>query len=99
MDFTWYGECLFNLKEDPYELNNLVDDPRYKEKADELRNRLHHLVDTEAITLRAFEHQDKMLKRLTTDLSETDLTKLLEDRLGKGQAKYLVKKLKTGMLS
>ena len=34
------AEELYDLKKDPYQLNNLVDRPEYKRKRDELRNAL-----------------------------------------------------------
>lgn len=99
MDFTWYGECLFNLKEDPNEINNLIDDPRYKDVTDKLRYQLHQLVDTEAITLRAFEFQNKVLRGFVDSLSEEGLAHLFKRRLGVGQSVSIAKKLKSRMLS
>jgi choline-sulfatase len=97
--FTWYEDCLFNLKDDPNEYHNLIDSPEYKEKATELQNKLHSLVDTEAITMRAFNCQSQYLEKFNKSLSEEELFGLLKGRIGKGQAKYLAQKLKSGMLS
>lgn len=98
MHFTWYGNYLFNLKEDPNEFKNLIDDPKYKDKAKELSTRLHNLVDTEKITMRAFEAQNKYLSNFNKKLSNDEFIKMLKGRLGEGQARYLVDKLKKGML-
>jgi hypothetical protein len=38
-------EELYDLEADPHELNNLIDDPEYKEKADELRAELQKWMD------------------------------------------------------
>lgn len=66
---------------------------------DQLRNQLHQLVDPEAVTLRAFEYQNKVLTGFVNSLSEEGLVDLFKSRLGKGQATYIAKKLKGGMLS
>lgn len=98
MHFTWYSDYLFNLKEDPNEYHNLIVHPDYKEKAVELRNKLNDLVNTEEITMRAFKVQNKYLTKFSNNLSEEKLFDLLKGRLGSGQARYLAKKIKSGML-
>jgi choline-sulfatase len=99
MHFTWYGDCLFNLKEDPYEYRNLIGSPECKEKAVELQNKLHSLVNPEEITLRAFNRQNQILEGHAKNLSEEELFDLFKSRLGEGQARYIAQKLKSGMLS
>jgi len=98
MHFTWYGDCLFNLNQDPNEYHNLIDDHNYLDKAKELQNKLHDLVDTEEITMRAFKRQSAFLGKFKRELSEEKLFDLLKGRLGDGQARYLTQKLKSGML-
>ena len=66
---------------------------------DQLRNQLHQLVDPEAVTLRAFEYQNKVLTGFVNSLPEEGLVDLFKSRLGQGQATYIAKKLKGGMLS
>ena len=99
MHFTWYGDYLFNLKDDPNEYHNLIHSPDYKEKAVEMQNKLHNFVDTEKITMRAFSRQNQFLEKFTKSLSEEKLVGLLKSRLGEGQARYMAQKLKSGMLS
>ena len=58
--FTWYDDLLFNLKEDPAERKNRIDDPAVKEVSDELKAILNGIVDTETVTLQAFAAQETM---------------------------------------
>jgi len=99
LHFTWYGDCLFNLKDDPDEYHNLIHSPEGKEKAAELQNQLHNLVDTEKITMQAFSRQNQFLQKYTNSLSEEKLFALFKKRLGEGQARSIAQKLKSGMLS
>ncbi len=99
MHFTWYGDCLFNLKDDPNEYHNLINSPEYREKSVELQNKLHNLVDTEEITMRAFNRQNQLLGKYANSLAEEELFDLFKSRLGEGQARYMAQKLKSGMLS
>ena len=99
MHFTWYSDYLFNLKDDPNEYHNLIDNPDYKSKAKELKDKLNSLVNTEEITLRAFKCQNDYLTKFSSSLSEEKLIDLLKGRLGDGQATYIAKKIKSGMLS
>lgn len=98
MHFTWYGDCLFNLKDDPNEYTNLINTQKYRDKATELQTKLHALVDTEEIAMRAFKVQSQYLKKFNDSLSEEGLFDLLKKRLGEGQARYVSQKIKSGML-
>ena len=53
--FTWYADLLFNIKNDPNEFNNRINDPTTKEVRSELKTILESLVNTEEVTLRAFK--------------------------------------------
>lgn len=99
MHFTWYSDYLFNLKEDPNEYHNLNNNPDYKDKSKELKNILNNLVNTEEITLRAFKCQNKYLTKYNDTMSEKELIHFLKRRLGEGQATYITRKIKSGMLS
>ncbi len=89
-----YGDMLFNMKDDPGEKNNLIDNPEYKDKTDELTKLLYSKVNPEEITDRAFNLQSKILKNFTDTLSTNELFRKFEKRLGEGQAKALSRKLK-----
>lgn len=93
--FSYYGDILFNMKEDPDEKNNLINDPTYKEIAEELRKLLYSKVNPEEITDRAFKLQDKILRDFTEKMSEGELFKLFKRRLGDGQARVMARKLKS----
>ncbi len=93
MHFSYYGDRLYNLKDDPDEKHNLINDPQYKSKADELSKLLYSKVDPEEITERAFKLQEKMLDDFVKNKSEDELMKMFEGRLGEGQAKLMIKKL------
>jgi len=94
MHFSYFEDYLFNLKTDPDEKENLINDPKYKNKADELRKLLYSLVDPEEITERAFRTQDKMLKNFTETISDEELMGMFERRLGRGQSQLMINKLK-----
>ncbi|HEY1790827.1 MAG TPA: sulfatase-like hydrolase/transferase [Verrucomicrobiae bacterium] len=98
MHFTWYGDYLFNLRDDPYEYKNLIHSADGKEKAAELQNKLHALVDPEKITMQAFNRQNQILEGYTKSLSEEKLFDLFKKRLGEGQGRSIAQKLKSGML-
>lgn len=94
MHFSYYGDRLYNMKDDPDEKHNLIDDVQYKGKADELRKLLYSKVDPEEITERAFRLQDKMLDDFARTKSEDELMKMFKGRLGEGQSKLMINKLK-----
>lgn len=92
--FTWYDDLLFDLSRDPREMNNLADDPSAQDIRKELKAILDSVVDTEALTLKAFAKQEQILKGLAERMSEDELYELFEFRLGPGQARALAAKYK-----
>lgn len=92
--FSYYEDMLFDMKNDPDEKNNLINDPKFKEKAVEMRNLLYSKVNPEEITDRAFKRQDNMLNEFTEKMNEEELTELFKSRLGEGQARVIARKLK-----
>ena len=92
--FTWYDDLLFNVKEDPYEFNNRINDLTTQEIQAELKSILDSLLDTEEITMRAFKTQDTMLNNWASRMSEDELVEQFKSRLGKGQARSMVKMVK-----
>jgi len=92
--FTWYDDLLFNVKEDPNEFNNRINDPTTKDIVAELKAILKSLVDTEDVTLRAFKTQDAMLKDWANRMTEDELFEQFKGRLGKGQARSMAKMVK-----
>ena len=52
-------EELYDYENDPHALNNLIDNPDYKEIVEELRKELHnHMKSTNDYVLSAFENKD-----------------------------------------
>ncbi|UCE08379.1 MAG: DUF4976 domain-containing protein, partial [bacterium] len=92
--FTWYNDLLFNVKQDPFEFNNRINDPKTKDIQIELTEILNNLLDTEEVTIRAFKTQDAMLQDWANRMSENELFKAFESRLGKGQARSMAKMVK-----
>ena len=88
---SWYEGLLFNLAQDPGELNNLVNEPEVQEIRKDLEATLRGYVDPEAVTLEAFRAQDRMLADMVRQLSEDELYARLERRLGPGQARIMAK--------
>lgn len=93
--FTWYDDLLFNVADDPGEFNNLIDQPEAADIQAELIKILHSQVDTEGVTLKAFQTQENMLADFSKRLSEDQLFELFRRRLGDGQARALAKKYKS----
>jgi len=92
--FHWYDDLLFNLKEDPGEFNNRIDDPAAASAKTELKSILDSLVDPEEVTVRAFRMQEEMLARFAGTMTEEELFNLFRSRLGPGQSRVMVNKLK-----
>jgi choline-sulfatase len=92
--FTWYDDLLFNVKEDPNEFNNRINDLTTKEIQAELKSILDSLLNTEEITMRAFKTQDAMLSNWASRMSEDELVEQFKSRLGKGQARSMAKMAK-----
>ncbi len=92
--FTWYEDLLFNIKDDPFEFTNRINDPSANEKVVELKGILNNLMDTEETTLRAFRKQDEILRNLSQRLSAEELYDTFLSRLGRGQAQSMAKMVK-----
>jgi choline-sulfatase len=90
--YTWYGNLLFNLKEDPWELNNLSGKPEFAAAEKELHTTLTSLVDPEAVTNQAFKEQDRILQQIIRNMGADQFLKELTGRLGAGQATVLTRR-------
>jgi choline-sulfatase len=89
--FTWYDDLLFNVKEDPNEFNNRINDPETKDIVTELKTILESLVNTEAVTIKAFKAQEGILKKWANQMTEDELFEQFKSRLGSGQARSMAK--------
>jgi len=95
--FSYYPErLLFNLAEDPGELNNLAGKPETASIQEEMHVLLKSAVDPNAVTARAFEKQEQILLRLVRDNKPDDFYQTLTGRLGPGQATALTLKYYPG---
>ena len=92
--FTWYDDLLFNVKEDPNEFNNRINDQSASEILEELKSILNNQVDTEEVTLKAFKTQEEFLKNLVKGKTEDEIYDQFLSRLGKGQARSMAKMVK-----
>ena len=91
--FSWHDDnLLFNLQEDPGEMTNLANHPQYASVVKELHGHLTSLVDPDAVTERAFEKQEQILKAMVQRHTEQEFYEMLKGRLGKGQAGALARK-------
>ncbi len=85
--FAWYDEkLLFNLQEDPGEINNLANDPANASIVQELHALLTSLVDPNRITEAAFRKQNQVLEAMLQKQTPDELFRILAGRLGPGQA-------------
>jgi choline-sulfatase len=92
--FTWYDDLLFNVKNDPGEFNNLIEDPSTKEIQEELKSILFSLLNPEEVTVKAFQTQEKFLKNMADQKTEDELFDILRGRLGPGLGRALAAKAK-----
>lgn len=92
--FTWYDDLLFNVAEDPGELNNLIDDPKTKGIQSELKDILHSQINPEEVTVRAFKTQERMLQDMANRMTEQELFETFKSRMGPGLARVLAAKCK-----
>ena len=92
--FTWFDDLLFNLDDDPHELNNRIHEPGVQGILAELRRLLHSQVDPEEVTRRAFAAQEQFLAGLSRNKSEDQLVEMFERRMGNGLARALASKVK-----
>jgi choline-sulfatase len=85
--FSFYGNnLLFNLRNDPGELNNLTGRPETAAIEKEMHSLLRSVVDPDEVTLRAFKKQDEWLARMVADHDAPSFYETLQGRLGRGQA-------------
>ena len=87
--FTWYDDLLFNVAEDPEELQNRISDPGTGKVREELLGILRSLLNPDEVTLKAFKAQERVLSGLVSSRSEAELAETLQGRLGTGQARAL----------
>lgn len=91
--FSFYGSnLLFNLRDDPGELNNLAGRPETASVEREMHDTLTSLVDPDTVTLRAFEKQEQVLARMVRDNDAQSFYQSVGGRLGQGQAALLAQK-------
>lgn len=85
--FSFYGNnLLFNLRNDPGELDNLAGRPETASIEREMHEALTSLVDPDAVTIRAFATQDQFLSRMIRDRDAQSFYQTIGGRLGQGQA-------------
>jgi choline-sulfatase len=94
--FSWDEPLLFNLKDDPGEKDNLAGKPEHAAVQKELHGILTSLVDPDEVTRRAFAEQERRLALLVQKTTPQDFYKMLERRLGPGQAGALTTKYYKG---
>jgi len=85
LHFSWYDEVLFNLRDDPNELVNRIDDPAAQRVREELSAILRSQVDPLEVTNRAFTAQRARMDRLLAG-GWGDKLDHFSERIGKGQA-------------
>jgi choline-sulfatase len=90
--FTWYDDVLFNVKNDPGEFNNLIDDPESLEIKEDLNSILNSQLGPEKVTVAAFKAQDEFLANLVAENTEDELFEMFKGRLGKGLARAMAAK-------
>ena len=90
--FSWYDDnLLFNLDDDPEELNNLSAKPEFSTTVQQLHGILTSLVDPDTVAEQAFERQQEVLAPMLQNPPE-QFCQGLTSRLGKGQAIALTRK-------
>jgi len=91
--FSGYGDKqLFNLKEDPGEMNNLANNSVHASMVQELHGLLTSLVDPDAVTEAAFRKQHQVLMEMVQKKTPEEFLDTLRKRLGRGQAGELTRK-------
>ena len=89
--FTGYDDLLYNLKDDPFEKNNLINEEELKDVVTDLRSELFARVDPDRMTFKAFRKQKEIRDKLARELSKEELIEKFKSRLGPGQAYILAK--------
>ncbi|MHC4539250.1 MAG: sulfatase-like hydrolase/transferase [Planctomycetota bacterium] len=94
--YSYYDDLIFNMEEDPEEMNNLIGTPEGQRASRHLHEILVSLVgDPDKITERAFARQEEILRALCERMSLQELLDFgFERRLGRGQAVALLRKHK-----
>ena len=92
--FTWYDDLLFNLKEDPGEFENRIEDPEAAAILKELKTHLNETVNPEEITIAAFDAEDTFRTDMANRMTEEELFQEFRGRLGDGLARNMAKMLK-----
>ncbi|HWB84215.1 MAG TPA: sulfatase-like hydrolase/transferase [Bryobacteraceae bacterium] len=87
--FSWYDNLLFNLRNDPDELNNLAGQPQYASIEKELHTILTSQLDPDAVTREAFREQDRRLQHLVKTQTAKEFYEYSAERFGKGEAAVL----------
>ncbi|MBI4908367.1 MAG: sulfatase-like hydrolase/transferase [Acidobacteria bacterium] len=87
--FTGEEPLLFDLKNDPGELNNLAADKRQTAIRKELHSALTALVDPDAVTEAAFRRQGEVLRKIVSESKRDEFYDSLVGRLGAMQARVL----------
>lgn len=88
--FSFYGNNhLFNLRDDPGELNNLAGRPETASIEKELHDVLTSLVDPDAVTIRGFQKVEQVRASMVEKNDAHSFYEILGDRLGRGQAALL----------
>ena len=95
--FTGYDDLLYNLKDDPFEKNNLINEEELKDVVTDLRSELFARVDPDRMTFKAFRKQKEIRDKLARELSKEELIEKFKSRLGPGQAYILATQLTTNM--
>ena len=91
--FSFYGgNLLFNLRDDPGELNNLAGRAETASIEREMHEALTSLVDPDSVSLHAFEKQEQVLTRMVRDNDAEGFYQTVGGRLGQGQAALLAQK-------
>jgi choline-sulfatase len=90
--FVGDAPLLFNLRDDPGELNNLAGAKQTSEVRKELHGILTGLVDPEAVNDRAFAAQERVLAEMVRTMKRDDFYEELVGRLGAAQAHVLTRR-------
>jgi choline-sulfatase len=95
--FTGYDDLLYNLKDDPGEVNNRINDFQCQDIVSDLQNELFNRVDPDQITFNAFRKQKEIRDKYTNKLSKKELINMFQSRLGTGQSNIIATQLKTDL--
>ena len=93
--FTGDESLLFNLREDPGELQNLAAVSEFASKKAELHAILTSLVNPDQVTGQAFAAQEHKLASIVKRLSKAEFHRELIGRLGSAQAHTLTRRYYT----